>query len=157
MKLVASVAVAIAVASIAAWTTAISAPAVQEHPAAIGSPSPTAPDTVALAMSAARLRSRDPFRLERKPADVRYNPWEPLAASAAPAPAPSRPALALVGLVGGAPWNALLEGVPGRETGMLLQLGDSACGIRFVALRGDTVVLAGFDTTWSLVARREWR
>lgn len=155
MKLVASVAAAIAIASIGAWTTAIPAPAVQEHPAAIGSPSPVGPDTVALALSAARLRSRDPFRLERKPADVRYNPWGTIAASA-PAPAPSRPALALVGLVGGPPWNALLEGVPGRETGMLLQLGDSAAGIRFVALRGDTVVLAGFDTTWSLAARREW-
>lgn len=156
MKLAASVGTAVAIASIGAWTTAIPAASVLESPAAIASPSPVPPDTLALASSAARLRSRDPFRIERKPADLRYNPWEPVAAST-PAPAAPHPVLALVGLVGGPPWNALLEGVPGRETGMLLQLGDSAAGIRFVALRGDTVVLAGFDTTWSLSARRAWR
>jgi len=109
-----------------------------------------------LAASAAGLRLHDPFRIERKPANVRYNPWEPVVVSA-PAAAPVRPALSLAGLLGGPPWNALLEGVPGNESGVLLQLGDSANGIRFVALRGDTVVLAGFDTTWSLTARRAWR
>ncbi len=75
---------------------------------------------------------------------------------ATPPPAPAKPPLALAGLLGGPPWNALIDGIPGRETGVLLQLGDSANGVRFVAVRGDTVVLAGFDTTWSLTARRPW-
>ncbi len=156
MRIVAIVAAATVIASIGAWTTAIPAAPIEEHPPTIGSLPPARPDTLAIAASAARLRSRDPFRIERRPAEIRYNPWEPVVASA-PAPTPARPPLALAGLMGGPPWNALLEGVPGRETGVLLQLGDSAGGIRFVALHGDTVMLAGFDTTWSLTARRPWR
>ena len=113
-------------------------------------------DTVALRTSAVRLRSRDPFRLERKPSDVQYNPWQPVVV-APPPPPPVRPPLALAGLVGGPPWSALIEGIPGRDGSVLLQLGDSANGVRFVAVRGDTVVLAAFDTTWSLTERRAWR
>ena len=157
MKALVTVAAAAALGSIVAWTTAVPAPAVDERPPAIGSLPPATLDTAALAAFAARLKLRDPFRLERQPADVRYNPWEPVAVAAAPAPAPVRPPLALAGLVGGPPWNALVEGIPGREGGVLLQLGDSANGVRFTALRGDTVVLSGFDTTWTLTARRAWR
>ena len=117
---------------------------------------PARADTTALATQAARLRARDPFRLDRKPAAVRYNPWETVTAPVATPPR-ALPPLALAGLVGGPPWNALIEGVPGAEGGFLLTLGDSAKGILFTALRGDTVFLVGFDTTWSLTPRRPWR
>ena len=146
----------IAVGSIAAWATAIPALPIEERMVSAGSPAPALSDTVALGASVTRLRLRNPFRLDRKPTDLRYNPWEPVRPVATPAPAPARPPLALAGLLGGPPWNALIDGIPGRETGVLLQLGDSANGVRFVAVRGDTVVLSGFDTTWSLTARRPW-
>jgi len=158
MRLFTTIGAVAAAGSIAAWATAI--PAVTPEPGGTepprGAVAPAATDTVALTTLAARLRLRDPFRLDRKPADVRYNPWEPVAV-VPPVAKPPKPPLALAGLLGGPPWNALIEGVPGRETGLLIQLGDSANGVRFVALRGDTVVLAGFDTTWSLTARRPWR
>jgi hypothetical protein len=143
--------------SIGAWVTAIPpVPPEQRQPAA-GAPAPLRADTAALAASATRLRGQDPFRIDRKPADVRYDPWAPPPSAVAPAPAQPRPPLALAGLVGGPPWNAMIEGIPGREGGVLLQLGDSIGGVRFTALRGDTVFLTAFDTTWTLTARRPWR
>jgi hypothetical protein len=145
-----------AIGTIVAWTTAIPKSPIAELTITAGGAAPAALDTMALGASAMRLRLRDPFRLDRKPTDVRYNPWEPVATVAPPPPAPVRPPLALAGLLGGPPWNALIEGIPGRENGVLLQLGDSMNGVRFVALRGDTVLLAAFDTTWSLTARRPW-
>lgn len=155
MKAIIAVATAAAFVSIAAWTTAIPEPAAEERPIEAGSVPPKTFDSTVLVASAGRLRSRNPFRLDRKPADVRYNPWEP-AVVTPPSPPPARPPLALAGLLG-PPWNALVEGIPGREGGVLLQVGDTAGGVQFVALRGDTVVLAGFDTTWTLTARRAWR
>jgi len=145
------------IGTVIAWATAIPESPIAESSIAPGTAAPAAVDTVALGAAATRLRQRDPFRLERKPTDVRYNPWEPVVTVAAPTAARVRPPLTLAGLLGGPPWNALIEGIPGRENGVLLQLGDSANGVRFVALRGDTVVLAAFDTTWSLTARRAWR
>jgi len=155
MKLFIPLAAVGAAGSIAAWATVIPEPPIEERLAEAGAPAPAPADTAALRTFATRLRTRNPFRLDRKPAEVLYNPWEPVVA-APPAPPPVRPPLALAGLVGGPPWNALIEGIPGRESGVLLQLGDSMNGVRFVALRGDTVVLAAFDTTWSLTARRAW-
>jgi len=158
VKLLTAIGALAAAGSIAAWATAIPVSAIEQSdtkpPRAAAAAAGT--DTVALATFVTRLRLRDPFRLDRKPAEVRYNPWEPVTGTT-PAPKPAKPALTLAGLLGGPPWNALVEGIPGREGGVLVQLGDSANGVRFVALRGDTVVLAGFDTTWSLTARRAWR
>jgi len=157
MKALVAVATAAAVTTVVAWTTAIPAPVVSEsRPASVGSAAPARLDTTALGRFATRLRDRDPFRLDRRPTDLRYNPWE-TTPPVAPQRAPMRPPVSLAGLLGGPPWNALIEGIPGREGGVLLAVGDSSGGIRFVALRGDTVLLAGFDTTWSLTARRAWR
>ncbi len=156
MKLPVIVSSFLAIASIGAWTSAVPAPVAEPRETA-PAVEPVAPvDTIALAAAAARIRARDAFRLDRKPTDVLYNPWEPSAPAAPPPPPRALPPLALAGLVG-PPWNALIEGVPGRETGLLLTVGQQLNGITFVALRGDTVVLAGFDTTWTLTARRGWQ
>ena len=157
MKAFAVLATAAVVMTIVAWTTAIPAPTdADTRLVTVGSLAPAQFDTMALGHFATRLRTRDPFRLERRPTDVRYDPW-PAQPPPAPPPAPPRPALALAGILGGPPWNALIEGIPGREGGVLLAVGDSAGGIRFMALRGDTVLLAGFDTTWTLTARQAWK
>lgn len=145
-------------AAIAAWSTA--APSMpratlKTYPL-LRSPTPL--DTTGLAAAAAQLRDRDPFRWERKPTTVRYNPWEPLKpAEPNVSSKPSRPPLALVGILGGPPWTALLEGIPGRVGGALLRVGEEAGGIRLLDVRGDTVRLSGLDTTWVLTPRRPWR
>jgi hypothetical protein len=156
MKLLVSLGVVVIAGSLAAWATAVPASTIEQPPTDTQVPAIAASDTAALAASASRLRAGDPFRVDRKPTQVLYNPWQPVV-TAPPPPPPVRPPLALAGLVGGPPWNALIAGIPGREGGVLLQLGDSANGVRFVALRGDTVILAAFDTTWALTTRRAWR
>ncbi len=113
------------------------------------------PDTAGLGQAAARIRDRDAFRVARRPADVRFSPWG--VASRPELPPRIRPALALTGIIGGPPWSALVEGIPGRESGVLLIVGEESNGIRLTAVRGDTALLAGFDTTWALTPRRPWR
>ena len=142
---------------VGAWSAAI--PSVQGEPAKPDAPVPqiraSAPQHATNA--AAALRQRDLFRLDRRPSDVRYNPWEPAGVTAAPPARPPRPNLAVAGIVGGPPWNALVQGIPGREGGALLAVGDTAGGIRIVRITRDTVYLAGLDTTWALTQRRSWQ
>jgi hypothetical protein len=151
----------VTLASIVAWTTVV--PGVPpDAGVAPGSwrreiVSPVATDTADIAAAAAQMRDRDPFRWERRPSDVRFNPWEPATTpiSSLPAP-PPRPALGLVGIVGGPSWIALVEGIPGREGGVVLRVGETTGGIRLDAVHGDTARLSGFDTTWVLTPRQAW-
>jgi len=97
----------------------------------------------------------DPFRLARQPATVRYSsaPAAPLPPVAAAAP---RPTLILRGIVGGPPWSAILEGVPGREGTTMLRPGDSAGVLVVRSVGRDTVIIKGADTTWRLTVKRTW-
>lgn len=137
-----------------AWAGAL--PTVQLEPPtapaparAAGTGQPESPDS-----AAALMRDRNPFRLARRPAEVRFG-TEPPAPVAAPPDQP-HPTLLLAGLVGGPPWTVLVEGVPGSEAGMLLFMGEDAGGIHIERIRGDTVFLTGLDTTWVLTPKRAW-
>lgn len=101
------------------------------------------------------LVARDPFRLERRPSAVPYSP----ALESAPAPPsrPPRPALAVAGIVGGPPWEALLDGVPGRQGTVLVRRGDTLGGLRVRSVAKDSVRITGMDTTWVLTIRRVWQ
>jgi hypothetical protein len=114
-------------------------------------------DVTSLTAAATTLRDRNPFRLQRRPATRRVNPFEVVQAAPPPTPATPRPTLSLAGILGGPPWHAVIEGVPGREGGTLLGIGEEANGIRLEQIRRDTVVLAGLDTTWILIPRRAWQ
>jgi hypothetical protein len=110
-------------------------------------------DAQILAAHASRTVSGDPFRLERRPASVAFG-----AAPASPTPPSSsgpRPPLVVSGIVG-PPWRAVLEGMPGREGSTVVVEGESFGELRIRSIRGDTVVVAGRDTTWRLVVRRPW-
>jgi hypothetical protein len=145
--------------SLAAWSTAVPVRASNASSRG-GTPAIAAPgaavDTAQLAADAASLRDRDPFRSDRKPADLRFNPWEPVQ-PVIQGPRPAKPALVLVGIVGGPPWTALIEGIPQRETGILLRVGEEIGSIRLEDVRADTARLSGFDTSWVLTQRRPWR
>ena len=142
-------------AALGAWTHATPDVAVGRPPSIARAPTVSRPDTAGLGQAAARIRDRDAFRVARRPADVRFSPWG--VASRPELPPRIRPALALTGIIGGPPWSALVEGIPGRESGVLLIVGEESNGIRLTAVRGDTALLAGFDTTWALTPRRPWR
>lgn len=123
---------------------------------ALGTPPPVfVPRSAALIAASDALVARDPFRLERKPSGVAYS----AAMEGAPPPAPRapRPALAVAGIVGGPPWEALLEGVPGREGTALVRRGDTVSGLRVRSISKDTVKITGMDTTWILTVRRTWQ
>lgn len=122
----------------------------------LGSPSPVlVPRSDALVASSEALVARDPFRLERKPSDV---PYSPAREGVPPPPShPPRPALAVTGIVGGPPWEALLEGIPGRQGSALVRRGDTLSGLRVRSITKDTVRITGLDTSWVLTVRRAWQ
>lgn len=147
------------VAAVASWLDGGSAPQARDRTPWRRTVSPIRPvDTAGLGAAALAVHSRNLFRWDRSPAPVRFNPWEPVAGPGATPPArPSRPALILVGLLGGPPWTAMIEGIPGRESGVLLRVGETAGGIRLAEVREGIARLTGLDTTWVLTPRSSWR
>ena len=97
--------------------------------------------------------ARDAFRFARRPALVAYDPLR-LAEQLAP-PSP-KPALTLMGLVGGADPSAVIGGLPGTDAPRVLRVGDQVGGIRVRSITGDQVRLVGMDTTWVLRMRGPW-
>jgi hypothetical protein len=62
--------------------------------------------------------------------------------------------LLLRGLIGGPPWTAVVEGIPGREQGIVLRAGDTVAGLTVRDVRAAEVIVRGMDTTWTLRLRR---
>lgn len=78
----------------------------------------------------------------------------------APAPmpgqpmAPGKPKLVLRGVLGGPPWDALIDGIPGHDGALVVRAGQTVAGFTVRAVRRDTVFIRGFDTTWALTLGR---
>lgn len=112
-------------------------------------------DEDSITRGAAFSIDNDPFRLSRRPSSVRYSST-PAAAPPSPVATAPRPTLVLRGIVGGPPWSAIVEGIPGREGTTLLRPGDSAGTLVVRSVGRDTVVIKGADTTWRLTVKRTW-
>ena len=114
----------------------------------------------ALADWAATLVDNDPFRVANEPAAVRYdaraegsggvNPG----AAMVPAVPPLRPNFVLRAIVGGPPWQAIVDGFPGRPAEMIVRKGSVIDRIAVTAVYRDSVSLRGPDTAWVLTFRR---
>jgi len=120
-------------------------------------------DPGALQLSATILRDRNPFRFDRSATQLRFGA-EATTERSATEPEPeaedastTAPHLSLGGLIGGAPWGAIVEGAPGWERGLLLFVGEEREGFRLDAIRGDTAVLSSEGFTWTLTSRSSWR
>jgi hypothetical protein len=140
-----------------AWTRAAATAATTAGAPTIRA-APTGPRQLAadsLANAATYIVTNDPFRLARSPSSVAYSP---ALEGVAPPPEtkPARPNLVLRGIIGGPPWSAILEGIPGREGSVVLRRGDTLAALRVRAVRRDTVVIEGADTTWHLTVKRTW-
>lgn len=98
--------------------------------------------------------ARDMFRPARRPA-VRYNAQQ-VAAPGDANQAP-KPALTLVGLVGGGEATAVIEGLPGVEGVRVVRAGDVVAGLLIKQIGNDRVTIVGMDTTWTLRVREPWR
>lgn len=98
----------------------------------------------------------NPFRLSRRPPAVAYRAQlegVPISPPIAKAP---KPLLALAGIVGGPPWQALIDGLPGRTGIVVVRSGESIGDLRIRSVRHDAVIVADADTTWHLTVRRAW-
>lgn len=68
---------------------------------------------------------------------------------------PLAPVLSLQGLLGTAGrWEAIVAGIPGRDGGVLLRVGESASGFRLRAADATWAVLDGPDSTLRLTLRQ---
>ncbi|MBA3889832.1 MAG: hypothetical protein H0X64_04815 [Gemmatimonadaceae bacterium] len=105
------------------------------------------PDGDSLTKAVAIITDGDLFRIHR-------GDQAPVTGfTAPPAPSAPRPQLALRGLVGGPPWEVLVDGIPGRQGTTVLRVGEEASGVTVTSVRRGTVVAKGYDTTWTLTLR----
>ena len=115
-----------------------------------------------LAAAGQTVTGGNPFRLDRAPAPIGFNqPALPGMPGMMPPPMyepppPPRPALFVSGIVG-PPWQALLEGVPGREGAVVVKRGDVLGDLRVRDITERVVVVASPDTTWRLTVRTPWQ
>jgi len=115
---------------------------------------PVADDSLAVLTS--RIVGNDPFRLDRKPADVAYGATPDSIANRATATAAApRPPLVLVGIVG-PPWRALVDGVPGHDGSLVLVAGQVVAGLRVRYVTATVATISTSDTTWHLTVKRTW-
>ena len=124
---------------------------VPRPPSTVPTRSFSAPDS--LDRAAETIVANDPFRLANRPATARFIAAQ-AQASSTPAQPPPRPNLVLRAIVGGPPWQAVLDGLPGQPTGTIVTGGGSFEGIRIRAITRDTVVVESQDPTWKLTLKR---
>jgi hypothetical protein len=107
---------------------------------------------------AVRVAEHDPFRIDHTPAAVPYRAMQDGSAEQAPPPPkPPKPRLSLSGIVGGPPWTAILDSVPGRDGSVLVRKGDTLGGLKVRSVGRDTVIVQGADTVWKLIVKRPWQ
>jgi hypothetical protein len=104
--------------------------------------------------SLAKIVARDPFRMDRRPALVVY---DPLRLAQPIAPRSPRPALVLAGVVDGSVPSAVVEGFPGVDGSRVVRVGDVVSGLRVRSIGKGGVVIVGLDTTWALKVREPWK
>ncbi|HYW12941.1 MAG TPA: hypothetical protein VE871_13365, partial [Longimicrobium sp.] len=123
-------------------------------------PEPRRVPGVRLVAAGRTVAGGNPFRLDRAPAPLGFArpgegmmPPEPMPYVPPP---PPRPQLAVTGIVG-PPWQALLEGVPGREGAVVIKRGDVLGDLRVREVTRTTVTVSAPDTTWRLTVRKGWQ
>jgi hypothetical protein len=62
----------------------------------------------------------------------------------------ARPTLILTGIVGGPPWTAIIDGLPGQTAGTLAREGSTFDKLVVRTVTPASVVVQGPDTTWRL-------
>lgn len=140
------------------WTRALPSHATTAAESRAAPPGPQPFAGEALAAAAVVTAEKNPFRLDRRPPDLTYQPEsEGVPMPLSEQPPPFRPPLALAGVLGGPPWEAVIEGVPGREAGVLVRRGDELGELRVTTVGPERVVIRGADTTWVLTLKRPWQ
>lgn len=104
-----------------------------------------------LGTAAGNTAANDPFRLVNRPSEVRYDARveSGIGGPTAIAP-PVRPLLVLKAIVGGPPWQAIVDGIPGQPAGTIVRSGVTFDKLTVRSVGKDTVVIKAPDTTWRL-------
>jgi hypothetical protein len=98
--------------------------------------------------------TNDPFRLSNSPAAVRYDPASDGPMSGVLAGTPQlRPTLVLKAIVGGPPWQAVIDGIPGQPAGTIARAGSKFDRFTVRVVTRDSVIVQGVDTSWVLSFR----
>jgi hypothetical protein len=98
--------------------------------------------------------TNDPFRLSNSPSAVRYDPGSDGAvAGILTGPPQPRPTLVLKAIVGGPPWQAVIDGFPGQPPGTVARAGSKFDRFIVRVVTRDSVVVQGADTSWVLSFR----
>jgi hypothetical protein len=105
-----------------------------------------------LASAADAIVTNDPFRLSNSPPSVRFDP-ESDGAPAAGLVSQPRPNLILRAIVGGPPWQAVIDGLPGQPPGTLARAGSKFDRLVVRTVTRDSVIVQGADTAWTLAFR----
>lgn len=113
---------------------------------------PISADSLADAEDA--IVTNDPFRLSNSPPAVRYEPASdaPMTGILAGPPQP-RPTLVLKAIVGGPPWQAVIDGIPGQPPGTVARVGSKFDRFTVRVVTRDSVIVQGADTSWVLSFR----
>jgi hypothetical protein len=129
------------------WADRISQPVIGRALSAANAADPTMFDADSLAAAADEVVSGDLFESDRVPSELAPITTVP------PSPAPVRQysRLVLRGVVGGPPWDVIVDGVPGRASGTVVREGETVSGLSFRVLTRDSVRVRTADTTWTLV------
>jgi hypothetical protein len=153
--LVASAFVALIAIGASRWQAAV--PAIRYQNVATGSTTRSETDSLEAMLAEAEdfVITNDPFRLANEPTSVRYNPANENGGAAGVAvPPPLRPSMTLKAIVGGPPWQAIVDGIPGQPAGTIVRSGSAFDKLLARAVTRDSVIIQGPDTTWVLSFRR---
>lgn len=99
--------------------------------------------------------ANDPFRIANQPSDVRFEAKTEGGIGAPPPPPPLRPVMQVKAIMGGPPWMAIIDGIPGQQTGVIVRSGSTFDKITVRTVGRDTVVVQAPDTTWKLTLMRD--
>ena len=99
--------------------------------------------------AASHIAAHDPFRMERKPANIAFS-VAPNGVQGVPAPATPLVRIALQGTIGGPPWSAIISGVPGHEGTVVVSSGDTLGGVAIRRVSKDSVTVRVKDSTWTV-------
>ncbi|MDB4913034.1 MAG: hypothetical protein JWM95_678 [Gemmatimonadetes bacterium] len=109
-----------------------------------------------IAEAAGNAVANDPFRLANRPSAMRFDArTEGGGPGAVLPPPPVRPAFVLRAIVGGPPWQAIVDGIPGQPSGTIVRTGGVFDKLTVRTITRDTVVIQAPDTTWKLTIKRD--
>jgi len=100
------------------------------------------------------------FRLARRPASAAFAPRDGRTASpmyVPPPVAPPKAALILKAIIGGPPWQGVIEGFPGREGSTMVRAGDKIDRYTVRSITRDSLVIQAPDTTYRLTMKSQWQ